>query len=60
MSSHLSHQLGNPSTVSNLAEADAVDKKVMEQYNHILEIHTFYQELIEDVTNLPYLDDIFP
>ena len=42
-----------------MPEADAVDKKVIEQYNHILEIHAFYQELIEDVTNLPYLDDIF-
>jgi hypothetical protein len=36
-----------------------IDKEIIKKYNKALEMHALYQEILEDVSNIPYLDDIF-
>jgi hypothetical protein len=40
-------------------QAMIADKEIIRKYNKALEMHALYQEILEDVSNIPYLDAMF-
>ena len=57
--SRLSSQLTTMQSTKPINQAMIVDKEIIKKYNKALEMHAFYQEILEDVSNIPYLDVIF-